>query len=469
MPLPSRSARWKAGIAIAVAGLLLAVLLLEGLLRLSGWVIQAGQSRSNPRLDFRRDEFRIVALGESTTAQVWSDGRENSWVGQLETLLNEASLGYRIKIINMAVGGTSSPFLVQRLEASLSALKPHAVISMMGINDHMQYEYLHDRGLKSLRLIKLGRWTLRAIKTHAPSQAFSPEANREKFLKIRKALRTNPPWDGARKPADLKGGQDFIEAVASRHEPKRWLVYQAASGEFYARHDQEKNSPEFNAALLRSCRHYARRALEIAPLDVVSLRMLLYCTGTDEVERKQTHELLKRSLAAGVVFDETIRTLLPNVGVQLESERKGLDLGGVRSWHSVTQGSYRRLADLLRANDVAYLAMQYPTGNPDAIRNYFALHPRFDFESHAESLYAEFENQEILPQYRGVFVIGNENFNNIVTAKNASEYYTDFFIREARFGHTTSKGHALIARNAAQYIIAHWPDILASAKLLKSP
>jgi lysophospholipase L1-like esterase len=444
---------------------LLALGLLEGGLRLSGWSIRFSQRLSNPDLDFRPDEFRIVALGESTTAQFWSEGRRAGWVDQLQENLNAAGLGRRFKIVNMAVGGSSTPFLLNDLEAAFPLIKPHAVITMMGINDSNRLEYLNT---SSLRIVKLWGWLRGALQ---PSPE-APSISESDFLRIMEELASGP-WAKASRPADLASAPDFVEAVAARHEEHRWVVYERASYFHSNRYNELKGkhrapmSAGMMDALLESCRRYALRSRELNPLHLRTLMNLIVCSSPYPEKHEEARRGLRLSMDAGAQLHGPIFNKLEAIEAQNDPvflaalERHGLRHAPARPWIETTRDSYRLLADRLKSRGVVFLAMQYPTGNPDAIRNYFAVNFRDDFERHRDAIHGRFPGLEILPRYSDVLVISNENFNKIITKENFYDYFTDSF--GGSFGHTTRAGHALVARNAADFIIAHWAEISARA------
>jgi lysophospholipase L1-like esterase len=448
---------------LLAASLILLCLLaaLEAGLRLSGWVIRSNQTDSNPELDYRPDEFRIVVLGESTSAQFWTAGRPTSWAAQLEKNLNAAGLGRRFKVINLAVGGTSTPFLLRELEASRHWIKPHAVITMMGINDNLGLEYLHA---SSLRIVKLWGW-LRSAISPPPS---APLVDHADFRRLLDEMNSGP-WVRARRPADLVFAPDFIEAAARRDERLRWLVYHLAAHGHLARYNQlkeEKDSPQIKKTidvLLDSCRRYAHLSRGLNPLDPRTLRSIVYCSAPDRRTHAAARRALRSSITAGALLDGPIITTLRRIGglqdplFLRELKRHDVRYAPSRSKLELTRDSYRLLADRLKAEGVAFLAMQYPTGNSDAIRNYFASNPRTDYRYHGEALHGHFPGLEVLPRYADVFVLGNENFKEAVAARGYSHYFTDRFA--GTFGHMTNAGHALVARNAADFIIAHWPAI----------
>ena len=108
-----------------------------------------------------KDTYRILCLGESTTAL----GGSNSYPYQLERVLNQRLKGVTVKVINKGVPGTDTANILNVLEKNIARYRPDIVITMMGINDRhftMTYEEFSSRKIavfiRSLRLAKLVRY-----------------------------------------------------------------------------------------------------------------------------------------------------------------------------------------------------------------------------------------------------------------------------------------------------------------------
>lgn len=115
---------------LAALGILLFIGLLEIILRLGGFIYQVSQEQRNLSSIRQRGEYRIMCLGESTTA-----GGEDSYPAQLEAILNQRNIGIKFSVINKGVTGTNSSLILSRLEENLDKYKPDIVIAMMGSND----------------------------------------------------------------------------------------------------------------------------------------------------------------------------------------------------------------------------------------------------------------------------------------------------------------------------------------------
>ncbi len=155
-------------LALIIAGLLSCIILLELGLRLGGGIILSLQESRNRLSIKQKGTYRIMCLGESTTAsgswQRWSVGSYIAYPYQLEEILNQRNIGITFSVINKGIIGTNTSFILSELEFNLNEYNPDMVITMMGVNDsgvHMPYDTTSASGLSyfcnSLRTYKLYR------------------------------------------------------------------------------------------------------------------------------------------------------------------------------------------------------------------------------------------------------------------------------------------------------------------------
>lgn len=114
-------------IILIVLGILGSLILLEGGLRLSGFLIQRTQRLRNIYSLRSGSDITIICLGESTTA----DG----YPAELETILNERNIGRDFTVLNLGIGGTNTGVILSRVEEYIDEYEPDIVVAMMGIND----------------------------------------------------------------------------------------------------------------------------------------------------------------------------------------------------------------------------------------------------------------------------------------------------------------------------------------------
>jgi len=149
----------KQKIILIIFGLFLFLILLEVGLCLGRIIFLSLQEYRNRVSIKQRGAYRIMCLGESTTAL----GGKYSYPSQLEEILNQRNLGIKFSVINKGVLIDTS-YILSHLEENLNRYNPDMVITMMGANDGG--EYLPSKGIstkqplqffKSLRLYKLAR------------------------------------------------------------------------------------------------------------------------------------------------------------------------------------------------------------------------------------------------------------------------------------------------------------------------
>lgn len=107
------------------------LVVLEVILRLGGLAFLFTQSVQNKSGAAPEGEYRILALGESTTAL----GGEASYPRQLETILNSTQNKIRFKVVNKGIPSITTGHIATRLEEYLAQHNPQMVVSMIGIND----------------------------------------------------------------------------------------------------------------------------------------------------------------------------------------------------------------------------------------------------------------------------------------------------------------------------------------------
>ena len=146
-------------------GLLLCLILLELGLNLLGLVFLSSQESLNKASLQRNGGYRILCLGDSTTAVGGSD----SWPSQLGILLNSDAPDAKEKgysVINRGVVLADSSLLLSNLEKELAKYQPDMVIMMAGLNDARKIDNSSFYPLKSL---------LSRLKTYRLLQQLSPK------------------------------------------------------------------------------------------------------------------------------------------------------------------------------------------------------------------------------------------------------------------------------------------------------
>jgi lysophospholipase L1-like esterase len=129
-----RGGPWAGRAALVGFGILVALAVLEGLLRLGGFLYQPGAAIDRNAAASRDGTYRVLCLGESTTAGIASG--DDAYPTQLERILNERAAGRaRFEVINQGKPGTTTDVILTRLPELIEKFEPDIVVAMMGVND----------------------------------------------------------------------------------------------------------------------------------------------------------------------------------------------------------------------------------------------------------------------------------------------------------------------------------------------
>jgi len=143
-------------ISLIIFGLCLFLILLETGLRLAGFILLSMQEYRNLQSVKQKGAYRIMCIGESTTA-----GRYPAF---LEEILNQRNIGIKFSVVNKGVSAINTTLILANLESNINNYRPDMVIAMMGINDSGKFvscgvtaDFKHRFTFKSLKIYKLAR------------------------------------------------------------------------------------------------------------------------------------------------------------------------------------------------------------------------------------------------------------------------------------------------------------------------
>ncbi len=114
------------------AGLLAAVLLLEGALQLAALVAKDQVRQVQAR--WLTSHTRILAMGDSNTYGFYLEAGE-AWPAQLERQWNSVHADSPVEVLNLGYPGTNSFRVRESLPGLLDTLSPDVVLLMVGFND----------------------------------------------------------------------------------------------------------------------------------------------------------------------------------------------------------------------------------------------------------------------------------------------------------------------------------------------
>jgi lysophospholipase L1-like esterase len=125
--------KWLRRLCIELGYLVFLIVLLEVTLRLGGFLLLLPRYLTQNAPPESSAEFRILAIGESTTFGFGIDP-EKAYPKQLERLLEERK-GLEVTVINTGVPAQTSTSILRNIRYQMDRYRPHLVISLFGIND----------------------------------------------------------------------------------------------------------------------------------------------------------------------------------------------------------------------------------------------------------------------------------------------------------------------------------------------
>ena len=138
-------------IGLIIFGLVISIILLEMGLRLGGTFYLLKQEYTNVRTLKQKNIYRILCLGESTTAS----GGNHSYPYQLQEILNSSDVGIEFSVINKGIPATDTGFILADLHKNLDKYKPDMIIVMMGVNDSKHtFKYKGDTNFNKYSFLK---------------------------------------------------------------------------------------------------------------------------------------------------------------------------------------------------------------------------------------------------------------------------------------------------------------------------
>lgn len=485
---------------LIVFGIVLCLILLEIGMRAAGFIYLSAQEYRNWVSLKQKGAYRILCLGESTTAL----GDKDSYPRQLEGILNQYNIGIKFSVINKGIPATNTTVILSDLEKNIAQYRPDMVITMTGVNDggtHMAYKEKNSVEKNSSFFTSLKIYTLaKFIYLHILSKEkeFLGIHNDSKY--IRGVLQGNLqscPKD-YRGYIDLafsyKTNQDFAKAEAMFKKAIE-LNPKNDSGYFHLGWCYKDDADYVNAE------RAFKKAIELNPKNS-GAHMALGWIYKEKGDCINAEQAFKRAIEVDPKDDKNYNglgwlydTYGCNDPVKAEEMfKKAIELNPKDSGAYMGLGwCYRRNSDYANAekafkkaieldpeNDKAYsnLAMLYNEfGNYQAgqviinklnsimLQRYNPL-TRYNYQKlknivtgrriklvcvqypvrGIEPLKKMFESQEGI-----IFVDNEEVFKEALKTAKYSDYFQDIFAGD--FGHCTPKGNRLLAGNIAKVIL----------------
>ena len=433
--------------ALILLGFLLTIILLESGLRLGGFILSYLQKGNNQIAMQQEDAFRVMCIGESTTAI----GGKNSYPSQLQEILNQNDIGVTFTVLNKGIIATDTTALLSLLEENLDYYDPDMVVAMMGVNDIFESDLIREECqknkrllfFKSLRVYKL--FSMFGMHTRAKLQEVSrslPKTVQEYFT-IGREYCSQGRYQNAH----------MIYDKVEEEYPEAYQVY-VERGSLYRLEGKHDNAEdlfrEAVAWLPDNVEAYVGLGYILEDLDryeeakevfakALSLdgwdKNALLSIGRCYIKQKQYGRAVE-------VFKE-IELIYPNsnkVHNFLATCYSALGKDGLAQQHydrarelrfqninMLTKENYQMAAEILKEKKIPFVCVQYPLRNIEILKY-------------------------MLGSYESVLFVDNEStFKNALQKEPHEAYFTDIFAGD--FGHCTPKGNRLLAQNIAKVIL----------------
>ena len=207
---------------LILLGIFLSLFLIETGLRLGGFTLLAVQEHRNRVSIKKGGAYRILCLGESTTA--------GQWPPFLEAALNRSGTGIQFTVIDEGKNGTNTGAVLNRLESYLDKYHPDMVVAMMGVNDPGAVHLPADTPsaskpalfIKSFKTYKLARLLFHmAFKTNR--WALPPEGTQTQLTTLPALPATGPDTGDAESVQKLKKELKLNPGNGKAHLQLGWL------------------------------------------------------------------------------------------------------------------------------------------------------------------------------------------------------------------------------------------------------
>ncbi len=460
-------------LALIAFGFVVTFLLLEAVLRLGGFLFLHLQEQANQKSAGAHGEYKILCLGESTTAL----GGENSYPRQLERILNSNQSKIKFKVINKGIPATTTDQILARTEIYLKEYHPDLVVSMMGINDPPMaqsegfWELLSEKS-RTIKLIHMVFQHLQSKQAEQKGDAFvkslqSMEAKIDQRPTINDYNKLVEYYRGLNRPEQEFAVLTKSLALNPDHPRTNFLLgvyferqaeYAKALSAFQKANAQGPNfadsfslgDPEKGIVLSKIAECYkflgdypkAEKAyeeqIEKSPADPEAHGALadiyLEQKNFESAQKQYTQQIQFHPNSASaysklaylyrLAGKEKIAEALLKQGEKVNpeaAEEKG------KAPNSRTKKNYEQLAKILHRQGIPLLAVQYP------VRSVRSL-------------------EQMLASIDGIVLVDNEKlFRDALAQGTYDEYFSDRFAGD--FGHATPKGNALLAGHVADMIL----------------
>lgn len=426
----------------------LLIIVSELALRLGGFILSLKIENRLNFMPFAKNDYRIMALGDSTTA-LWGP---IAWPAQLEEILNKKNLGKKFTVINKAIPGSNSYIILSRLQENIDKYHPDMVIVMSGINDNdllpvnttfiptdeKSADNLFQTAIKRLKLYKVFRFIFlnisNKIGVHAEANLdeqgflYQQQGNYKKAEEIYKeAILLNPKnidvYHKLGYVYQITGQFIFAEELykqAIKMVPESDTAHVDLGLEYFRQKRYREAKDLYEKATVLNPRSYFAHYL-LADILYDPLKDYKYA---EKIYKKAIELVPNNSRTYFGLSQVYIALNRPDEAEKIKSE--GIAKSAIIN--PETKKNYLKIKEVLTGANIKLVAMQYPFRSIEIVKNMLKNDP-------------------------DVIYIDNERiFAEAVNDTNYNKYFSDRFAGD--FGHPTPLGFRLIANNLVNVLIA---------------
>lgn len=420
--MPKTSIKQK--IILVAGGLFLSIVLLETGMRLAGGIFLFLQEQRN-KVSFReKNEYRIMCLGESTTAFRAGD----SWPDQLEELLNNKNVGIKFTVINKGVIGIDTAAVAAKIEKDLDKYNPDMVIAMLGVNDSLgtvlyknNFQTKIVMLIKNLRVYKLAKFL--GFSGDCEINPLKKRLDRDFYKENKKHIFCRGEDIAARvqKMRDLKKYEDAEKMLekAIKNNPENEELY-VILGECWL-HSGKINELErmiYNALEINPKFEPAYTALGMyyrQENKIDKIYALAEKIAKEEINNDRLHGFVAISYLEQKKYEKAKRYF------------KKANKFRLKYYNPSTKYNYKKIKEIVISRGIKLVCMQYPMRDVESLK-------------------------KLLDWPKDVIFVDNKKvFEMAVEYGKYEDYFMDNFGGD--FGHCTFKGNRLLVENILNNIL----------------
>lgn len=414
-------------IGLLMLSIFLTLVILEFSLQASVFLVYSIQRSGNT---IAGDEYRILCLGESTTAD--NLGGQGSWPQQLEIILNEKSPERRFKVINEGLPRTTTSSILSKLEMNLDRYKPQMVITMMGVNDfkrgmsYIDIDIDSNPFLEELRTYKLLAWLWENLNpneddSYNKEMEYGDACEKKEIYErmIESDANSSVAYSGLGfcylTWGNVSGAEEmFMKSIEL--DDNNSVAY-SGLGIFYLR---TSNSDQ--------AENMFRKAIELDDTNYLGY----YGLGMIYIHEERYEEaesFFKKSLDCNPNHALSYHGLLRiyDCDGRIDDTEELYKRAYENGINLITADNYRGLYKIISEEGIKLLIMQYPMRDVEYLRDMLEGHDDIKFISN------------------------EENFKEALKNGEYDDYFTDMFAGD--FGHCTLKGNIMIAEKVADVVL----------------